>query len=52
MITKRILALLLLVSTSYATANDALDKAINAEHRKDSMARDMFRNPKETLTFF
>ena len=52
MITKRILALLLLVSTSYATANDALDKAINAEHRKDSMARDMFRNPKETITFF
>lgn len=52
MMFKQLVVLILLISTSLLTANDALDKAISAEHRKDNMARDMFRNPKETITFF
>lgn len=52
MITKRLLALLALISASMVTANDALDAVISAEHREQSMTRDVFRNPKETLTFF
>ena len=52
MMFKPLLAITLLASTGLMSANDALDQAIAAEHRKDSMARDMFRNPKETLSFF
>lgn len=52
MITKGILALILLVYTGVLTADDALDAVINAEHRESSMARDAFRNPKATIEFF
>lgn len=34
-----------------ADSHDALDKAIAGEHRKDSSARDKYRNPKGTLEF-
>ncbi len=44
--------LVLIAYTGLIQANDALDKAIAAEHRQESAARDAFRNPKETLSFF
>ena len=50
------LALIMMVSTSYSSTsskNTDLDKAINGKHRSEKfIKRDVYRHPKETLTFF